>query len=220
MRLNLFCFRNRLYFSDPHGRAAYKFLSLVPVSCDPPATPLTPRRMSTSPRTPQVFRRSPEQSLSHSMSGPSSLSSQSYGVYLSDAHNVIRHTHHDCIRWSHRYDGSDLCQVYKPPIREQVKEKMSVEIGRDPLEDSFECVDSSLGPGSLGAESSGYLSGSWEEGEGVGKEIVDVVLTPEEEREFWSAVGYQDGTSVSRQKMSLVLARLQHEDRLSVSRYV
>lgn len=78
-------------------------------------------------------------------------------------------------------------------------------------------MDASLGPGSLGAESSGYLSGSWEEAESVGKEIVDVVLTPEEEREFWSAVGYQDGTSVSRQKMSLVLARLQHEDRLSVS---
>lgn len=208
-------FRNKLYFSDPHGRAAYKFLSLVPVSCDPPATPVTPRRMSTSPRTPQVFRRSPEQSLSPNMSGPSSLSSQSYGVYLSDAHNVIRQTHHDCGRWKHRYDGSDLCQVYKPQVKEQVKEKISIEISRDPLEDSFECMDTSLGPGSLGGESSGYLSGSWEDGET--KEIVDVVLTPEEEREFWSAVGYQDGSSMSRQKMTSVLARLQHEDRLSVS---
>ena len=37
-------FRSRLNYADPHGRAAYKFLSLVPVSCDPPATPLTPRR--------------------------------------------------------------------------------------------------------------------------------------------------------------------------------
>eukprot|EP00092_Neocalanus_flemingeri_P054502 GFUD01064198.1.p1 GENE.GFUD01064198.1~~GFUD01064198.1.p1 ORF type:complete len:887 (+),score=170.61 GFUD01064198.1:94-2754(+) len=215
-------FRHTLYFSDPHGRAAYKFLSLVPVSCDPPATPLTPRRMSTSPRTtsprtPQVFRRSPEHSLSPPGSlGPTSMSSQSYGVYLADAHNVIRYTHHDCLHWSHKYDGSDLCQVYKAP-REQVKEKISIEIGRDPLEDSFECVDASLGPGSLGGESSGYLSGSWEEGESLGKEIVDVVLTPEEEREFWSAVGYQDGTSASRQKMSSVLARLQHEDRLSMS---
>jgi len=210
-------FRHKLHFSDPHGRAAYKFLSLVPVSCDPPATPLTPRRMSTSPRTPQIFRRSPEQSLSPQISGPSSLSSQSYGVYLSDAHNVIRHTHHDCASWSHRYDGSDLYQVYKPPIKEQVKEKISVEIARDILEDTFDYVDPNLGPGSLGGESSGYLSGSWDEGESTGKEIVDVVLTPEEEREFWSAVGYQDGTSVSRQKMSSVLARLQHEDRLSVS---
>ena len=99
-----------------------------------------------------------------------------------------------------------------------MKEKKSIEIGRDPLEDTFDCVDASLGPGSLGAESSGYLSGSWDEGEGSGRDIVDVVLTPEEEREFWSAVGYQDGTSVSRQKMSSVLARLRHEDRLSVSR--
>ena len=86
------------------------------------------------------------------------------------------------------------------------------------MEDSFEYVDASLGPGSLGAESSGYLSGSWEESESLGKEIVDVVLTPEEEKEFWNSVGYQDGTSVSRQKMSAVLARLQHEDRLSMSR--
>jgi len=206
--------RQQLYFSDPHGRAAYKFLSLVPVSCDPPATPLTPRRMSTSPRTPQVFRRSPEQSLSPC--GPSPLSSQSYGVYLADAHNVIRHTHHDCLRWSHKYDGTDLCTVIRAP-REQVKEKISVEIGRDPLEDSFECGDASNGPGSLGGMSSGYLSGEWDESESMGKEIVDVVLTPEEEREFWSAVGYQDGTSVSRQKMSSVLARIQHEDRLSMS---
>ena len=108
--------------------------------------------------------------------------------------------------------------MYKPPIKEQVKEKISVEIARDILEDTFDYVDPNLGPGSLGGESSGYLSGSWDEGESTGKEIVDVVLTPEEEREFWSAVGYQDGTSVSRQKMSSVLARLQHEDRLSVSR--
>ena len=100
-----------------------------------------------------------------------------------------------------------------------MKEKISVEIGRDPLEDSFECGDASNGPGSLGGMSSGYLSGEWDESESMGKEIVDVVLTPEEEREFWSAVGYQDGTSVSRQKMSSVLARIQHEDRLSMSRY-
>ena len=138
------------------------------MSCDPPATPLTPRRMSTSPRTPQIFRRSPEQSLSPQISGPSSLSRQSYGVYLSDAHNVIRHTHQDCASWSHRYDGSDLCQVYKAPIRELVKEKISVEIGRDPLEETFDCVDTNLGPGSVGGESSGYLSGSWDEGESQG----------------------------------------------------
>ena len=34
--------------SDPQGRAAHKFLSLAPVSCDPPATPVTPRRSRVS----------------------------------------------------------------------------------------------------------------------------------------------------------------------------
>ena len=41
----------------------------------------------------------------------------------------------------------------------------------------------------------------------------------EEEEEFWSAVGYSDTRSNSRQKLVSVLARLQHEDRLSMSSY-
>ena len=46
--------RHRLHTSDPHGRAAYKLLALVPVSCDPPVTPVTPRRRPSTAMTPQV----------------------------------------------------------------------------------------------------------------------------------------------------------------------
>ena len=71
--------------------------------------------------------------------------------------------------------------------------------------------------------SSGYLSGVWSNGEEAeevepGKEAVEeeeVVLTPEEEKDFWNEIGYNDGT---KKKMSDVLARIQHEDRLSMSR--
>ena len=48
---------------------------------------------------------------------------------------------------------------------------------------------------------------------------VHVQLSLEEEEEFWSAVGYSDTRSNSRQKLVSVLARLQHEDRLSMSSY-
>ena len=49
--------RHQLRTADPHGRAAYKLLALVPVSCDPPATPMTPRRRPSSAMTPQVAGR-------------------------------------------------------------------------------------------------------------------------------------------------------------------
>ena len=48
---------------------------------------------------------------------------------------------------------------------------------------------------------------------------VHVQLSLEEEEEFWSAVGFSDTRSNSRQKLVSVLARLQHEDRLSMSSY-
>ena len=51
-----------------------------------------------------------------------------------------------------------------------------------------------------------------------GQGVLTVQLSAEEEQEFWSAVGYEDGRSQSRQKLVSVLARLQHEDRLSMSR--
>merc|ERR1719361_1349811 len=51
--------RHHLNTADTHGRAAYKLLALVPVSCDPPATPITPRRRPSSSMTPQLSRRSP-----------------------------------------------------------------------------------------------------------------------------------------------------------------
>ena len=43
-------------------------------------------------------------------------------------------------------------------------------------------------------------------------------LSSEEEAEFWSAVGYS-GPAEARTKLHQVLARLHHEDRLSMSSY-
>ena len=109
--------------------------------------------------------------------------------------------------------------------RDQVRltEKISIEIGRDPLEESFECCEAfpGSGPASLG-DTSGYLSletvETEEVSQGGGQGVLTVQLSAEEEQEFWSAVGYEDGRSQSRQKLVSVLARLQHEDRLSMSR--
>jgi len=209
-------FRTKLNYSDPHGRAAYKFLSLVPVSCDPPATPVTPRR------TP-FFNTSGSTSLPVS----SHLQSQSYAVYLSDAQHVIRQTHRDCQLWRNNYDGivssnqNNNQNFNKSPVNQvKLTPKISIELGHDPLEDS-EVTGS--GPGSLGADTSGYLSGGWEiEADGGQENVgtpVHVQLSLEEEEEFWSAVGYSDTRSNSRQKLVSVLARLQHEDRLSMSSY-
>ena len=123
-------FRHRLDYVDPHGRAAYKFLSLVPVSCDPPATPLTPRR------TP--FFSSAGQS-------QQSQSSQSYSSYLSDAQHVIRHTHLECSYWSNSYHGlnnqnniitSTSLAHKSPKDKSKITPKISIELGHDPLEDS------------------------------------------------------------------------------------
>ena len=85
-------FKSQLNFLDPHGRAAHKLLSLVPVSCDPPATPLTPRRKPFS------FSASP-------VSAPSSQS-QTYAAYLADAQSVIRQTYSECRHWTNSYDGT------------------------------------------------------------------------------------------------------------------
>ena len=92
--------------------------------------------------------------------------------------------------------------------------KISIELGHDPLEDN------SSGPGSLGADTSGYMSGNWDmEPESDQCHVTSVQLSLEEEEEFWSAVGYTDTRSQSQQKLVTVLARLQHEDRLSMSSY-
>ena len=100
----------------------------------------------------------------------------------------------------------------------KVTPKISVELGQDPLEDSADCGGS--GPGSLGADTSGYLSGGWDLETELGPDTVMAVssLSQEEEEEFWSAVGY-DTKSEARHKLTSVLARLQHEDRLSMSSY-
>ena len=98
----------------------------------------------------------------------------------------------------------------------KVTPKISVELGHDPLEDSAECGGS--GPGSLGADTSGYLSGGWDTEADLGDLVAVSSLSQEEEDEFWSAVGY-DTKSEARHTLSSVLARLQHEDRLSMSSY-
>ena len=103
----------------------------------------------------------------------------------------------------------------------KVTPKISVELGHDPLEDAaVECGGS--GPGSLGADTSGYLSGGWDLEADLSDHTVATVavtsLSQEEEEDFWSAVGY-DTKSEAKHKLSSVLARLQHEDRLSMSSY-
>ena len=105
-----------------------------------------------------------------------------------------------------------------PSNQMKVTPKISVELGHDPLEDSADCGGS--GPGSLGADTSGYLSGGWDLETELGPDTVMAVssLSQEEEEEFWSAVGY-DTKSEARHKLTSVLARLQHEDRLSMSSY-
>ena len=207
-------FRSKLNALDPHGRAAHKLLSLVPVSCDPPATPLTPRR------NPFSFSPAP--------ATPTSSQSQSYAAYLADAQCVIRQTYSECRYWSNSYEGGSLPCHVQPPSQARdhprLAEKISIEIGRDPLEFSLDCAEPGpglgSGPCSLG-DTSGYLSLEAEVEEVAvhhSSEEVAVQLSAEEEKEFWSAVGYEDGRSQSRQKLVSALARLQHEDRLSMSR--
>jgi hypothetical protein len=93
--------RHRLQAPDPHGRAAYKLLALVPVSCDPPATPLTPRRR---PTTPAPARRSP-------LHSPAVSSSQAYPAYLADARAVIRTTA-EVASFPHCYNPYHLCHPW------------------------------------------------------------------------------------------------------------
>ena len=82
----------------------------------------------------------------------------------------------------------------------------------DPLENEVLMGETAaVGPGSLEA-SSGYLSGSWSEGAAE-----EVLLSPEEEKEFWSAVGYSVDGSPGPRGVAAVLARVRQEDRLSMS---
>ena len=159
--------RHHLNTTDTHGRAAYKLLALVPVSCDPPATPITPRRRPSSSMTPQVgrdfgcqklhllilqlSRRSPVHS-------PAVTSSQSYLAYLTDARAVIRTTARECSGWRRRYDGREGI------VATDRIAGGGAEVAGDPLENEVLMGETTaVGPGSLEA-SSGYLSGSWSEG--------------------------------------------------------
>ena len=160
-----------------------------------------------------------------------STSSQSYAAYLADAQSVIRQTYSECRYWTNSYDGterrpaesSNPGTVRSPRDQVRLNEKISVELGRDPLEESLECCEvfPGSGPTSLG-DTSGYLSletvETEEVSQGGNQGVLTVQLSAEEEQEFWSAVGYEDGRSQSRHKLVSVLARLQHEDRLSMSR--
>ena len=174
---------------------------------------------------PQVSRRSPIHS-------PSAASSQSYLTYLADARAVIRTTTAECRGWSRRYDGSE--EGREGEVRGAVEVRGGagrVEVlASDPLE--CEVLE---GPHSMEA-SSGYLSGSWSEGE-VPPEVLhlllllllhlllhllhlkihqlttplllqEVVLSAEEEREFWSAVGYSVEGSPGARGVAAVLARV------------
>ena len=172
---------------------------------------------------PQVSRRSP-------LHSPSAASSQSYLAYLADARAVIRTTTAECRGWSRRYDGSE--EGGEGEVRGAVEVRggaVRVEVvTSDPLE--CEVVE---GPHSMEA-SSGYLSGSWSEGE-VQPEVLhllllhlllhqhlkihqlcsvthlllqEVVLSAEEEREFWSAVGYSVDGSPGARGVAAVLARV------------
>jgi len=191
--------RHHLNTTDTHGRAAYKLLALVPVSCDPPATPITPRRRPSSSMTPQLSRRSPVHS-------PAVTSSQSYLAYLTDARAVIRTTARECSGWRRRYDGREGI------VATDRIAGGGAEVAGDPLENEVLMGETTaVGPGSLEA-SSGYLSGSWSEGAAE-----EVLLSPEEEKEFWSAVGYSVDASPGPHGVAAVLARVRQEDRLSMS---
>ena len=158
-------FRSKLNYADPHGRAAYKFLSLVPVSCDPPATPLTPRRTPffQSPSSgPTSLPNSSHVQVSRSFQSFLEVTkyncmvvniflkhvqfqSQAYAVYLADAQNVIRQTHLDCSLWTNSYDGLTVSNnnqnqsVHRSPTNQiKVTPKISIELGQDPLEDNIE----------------------------------------------------------------------------------
>jgi len=161
-----------LQFSDPHGRAAYRLLSLVPVSCDPPATPQTPRRGSDPPPAPPA------------------LSSLGYQAYLSDAQSVVRQTALDCETWCHCWDRAGPATTSAPSTI--LPPHLPAE-AEDDSGDSDSC----------------YLSGGWESGP-----VSEVALTTEEEREFWQL--WHGGRSRAGMP-STALARLQQEDRLSLS---
>ena len=117
------------------------------------------------------------------------LQSQSYAVYLSDAQNVIRQTHQECSQWTNIYDGisgpsanqnNSLSLVRKSPSNQmKITPKISVELGQDPLEDALECGGS--GPGSLGADTSGYLSGGWDLEADLSDTVVAVSSLSQEE---------------------------------------
>ena len=148
----------------------------------------------------QLSRRSPVHS-------PAITSSQSYLVYLTDARAVIRTTAKECSGWRRRYDGREGIVA-----TDRIAAAGGIEVAGDPLENEVLMGETAnVGPGSLEA-SSGYLSGSWSEGAAE-----EVLLSPEEEKEFWSAVGYSVDASPGPRGVAAVLARVRQEDRLSMS---
>ncbi|XP_023342379.1 FTS and Hook-interacting protein homolog isoform X2 [Eurytemora carolleeae] len=219
--------RDKICYADPQGRAAFKFLSLVPVSCDPPETPVTPRRnpfsaaSHPSPSRPLPPPGSEEPGcLDPSLGDPTSypgavyVGTSNYQQYIRTCRQIIRSTACDCLQWKNRYDGSDeFRRSIKTRATRQQSLGMKIEragfiLDSDLVHDNVQIIDNATGSGSLSGESSGYLSGNWE------LEAEEVTLSPEEETEFWSAVG---GSEITKERLKTVLARIQHEDRLSLS---
>jgi len=215
-------YRKNVGCPDPQGRAANKFLSLAPVSCDPPMTPVTPRRQHPfsavvgAQVSPSLHSGSHSQTASpRSLDPEAAVNSRlvNYEEYLRDARQMIKTNLMDGLQWRHRYDGED---VFNHPHRTNqssqratdAQETIGFQLEKDPLENTVEMCDGSTGAGSLSGDSNGYLSGNWDQ------EAEDVTLSPEEEKEFWSAVGASD---VTKARLRSVLSRIQHEDRLSLS---
>jgi hypothetical protein len=117
--------REKLNQPDPQFRAAHKFLSLAPVCCDPPVTPLTPRRGPlVSPRGGSTipYQYHPLGGLGggsssnvqgnpgshHSLTEVEGIGSTNYDEYLRESRQLIRNTMLDCIQWRHQYDARTL----------------------------------------------------------------------------------------------------------------
>lgn len=111
-----------------------------------------------------MSRRSP-------LHSPSAASSQSYLAYLADARAVIRTTTAECRGWSRRYDGSE--EGGEGEVRGAVEVRGGAGRVEVVVSDPLEC-EVVEGPHSMEA-SSGYLSGSWSEGE-VQPEVLHLLL--------------------------------------------
>jgi len=119
----------------------------------------------------------------------------------------------DCIQWRYQYDARTVTPAKKsynhPTAGRNIIQglKQGFQLERDPREDAVNMCEGSYGGSSMSGESSGYLSGNWEQ------DAEEVHLSPEEEKEFWTAVGGCE----ARARLKSVLSRMQHEDRLSLS---